>query len=419
MDRINVKDRSIDHRLGTVDIVLTDRHGAPLDGAAVRVRQTRHAFDFGCAGFFFERIANGQGTEADDRLAEDWLGLFNTATLSFYWGQFEPERGHPRTASRMACATWLRDRGVKLKGHPLTWHTEQPKWLTNLPLYEIESELRHRIRREVTDFAGVVDMWDALNESVIAPVFTAEENGITKLTWAKGRIEMIRLSVEEARRANPKAFLLLNDFNLSSAYECLIEGCLEAGITLDAIGLQTHMHQGYLGEEYVSSVLDRFARYGLPLHMTENTLVSGHLMPPEIVDLNDYQVESWPSTPEGEARQADEIVRHYRTIVSHPAAENITYWDFADAEAWLGAPAGFIRADGTRKPSYDALHDLIKGQWWISETETRTDGAGAFGLCGFAGEYEIDVLGDDGRVACTIPFSLSRRERGVRTFTVA
>ena len=29
-------------------------------------------------------------------------------------------------------------------------------------------------------------------------------------------------------------------------------------------------------------------------------------MPPEIVDLNDYQVESWPSTPEGEARQADE-----------------------------------------------------------------------------------------------------------------
>ena len=40
-------------------------------------------------------------------------------------------------------------------------------------------------------------------------------------------------------------------------------------------------------------------------------------MPPEIEDLNDYQVESWPSTPEGEQRQADEIVRNYRTLVSH------------------------------------------------------------------------------------------------------
>ena len=65
------------------------------------------------------------------------------------------------------------------------------------------------------------------------------------------------------------------------------------------------MHQGYRGEEYLG-VLDRFARYGLPLHLTETTLVSGDLMPPDIVDLNDYQIAEWPSTPEGEARQADD-----------------------------------------------------------------------------------------------------------------
>ena len=29
-------------------------------------------------------------------------------------------------------------------------------------------------------------------------------------------------------------------------------------------------------------------------------------MPPEIVDLNDYQVTDWPTTPEGEERQARE-----------------------------------------------------------------------------------------------------------------
>ena len=31
--------------------------------------------------------------------------------------------------------------------------------------------------------------------------------------------------------------------------------------------------------------------------MHRSTLLSGHLMPADIVDLNDYQVESWPSTP--------------------------------------------------------------------------------------------------------------------------
>ncbi len=39
-------------------------------------------------------------------------------------------------------------------------------------------------------------------------------------------------------------------------------------------------------------------------------------MPAQVEDLNDHQVEAWPSTPEGEARQADEVVRHYRTLLT-------------------------------------------------------------------------------------------------------
>ncbi len=98
------------------------------------------------------------------------------------------------------------------------------------------------------------------------------------------------MAFEEARAANPNATLLLNDFDMSTAYECLIEGVLEAGIQVDALGLQSHMHQGYWGEEKTLRILERFARFGLPIHLTESTLLSGHLMPPEIEDLNDYQI---------------------------------------------------------------------------------------------------------------------------------
>src|SRR5690606_17780328 len=144
-----------------------------------------------------------------------------------------------------------------------------------------------RIKRDMSEFAGLIDMWDVINEVVIMPVFDKYDNGITRLCREIGRIPMVRIVFDAARHANPHATLLLNDFDMSSAYECLIEGVLEAGIRIDALGLQSHMHQGYWGEEKPLDVLDRFSRYGLPIHFTETTLVSGHLMPPEIVDLND------------------------------------------------------------------------------------------------------------------------------------
>lgn len=379
------------HRIHEAVVTVLDARGEPLAGAEVTVEQTRHAFGFGNIGFDFIGLANGEGNEADERLAELYTGVFNTATLPFYWGRFEPRRGEPDTARLQRTARWFRDRSVALKGHPLVWHTVQPDWLLGLPLDEVERLQRERIRREVHDFDGLIDTWDAINEVVIMPVFDNGDNAITPLARAKGRIAMIRMAFEEARAANPNVKLLLNDFDLSTAYECLIEGVLEAGIPIDAIGLQTHMHQGYWGEDAVLATVDRFARYGLPLHLTETSLVSGHLMPADIVDLNDYQIPEWPSTPEGEERQADELVRHYRSLVAHPSVEAITYWGLTDADAWLGAPIGLVRADGTPKPSYEALRRLIADEWWLSPTTTIADENGRVAVSGFSGDYLVRV----------------------------
>lgn len=379
------------HRIHQAVVTVLDARGEPLAGAAVTVEQNRHAFGFGNIGFDFIGLANGEGNEADERLAELYTGVFNTATLPFYWGRFEPRRGEPDTARLQLTARWFRDRGVALKGHPLVWHTVQPDWLLGLPLDEVERLQRERIRREVHDFDGLIDTWDAINEVVIMPVFDNGDNAITPLARAKGRIAMIRMAFEEARAANPNVKLVLNDFDLSTAYECLIEGVLEAGIPIDAIGLQTHMHQGYWGEDAVLATVDRFARYGLPLHLTETSLVSGHLMPADIVDLNDYQIPEWPSTPEGEERQADELVRHYRSLVAHPSVEAITYWGLTDADAWLGAPIGLVRADGTPKPSYEALRRLIADEWWLSPTTTIADENGRVAVSGFSGDYLVRV----------------------------
>ena len=399
-------DTTLRHRVAEATVTVL-RDGRRLVDRAVDVEQLSHRFAFGNIGFDFLALANderddapanvfgGATVAAAEHLVDLWFGLFNTATLPFYWGGFEPHPGRPDTARLRRAAEWFTDRGARVKGHPLVWHTLAPGWLRDLPTSQVEVAQRSRIRREVSDFADLISTWDAINEAVIMPVFDNEEhrNGITRLCLERGRIATVRLAFEEARAANPSATLLLNDFDMSPAYECLIEGVLEAGIEVDALGLQSHMHQGYWGEEKTLRILERFARYQLPIHFTESTLLSGELMPAHIEDLNDYQVARWPSTPEGEERQADEVLRHYRTLVSHPSVQAITYWGMTDEGSWLGAPVGLVRADGTPKPSYEALRGLIKGEWWLARTPMRTDGAGQVAVSGFLGEYQLSAGG--------------------------
>ena len=404
---------TLPHRFGKVSVTVLDADGHRLSNCEVVVEQRAHAFSFGNIGFDFIPVANeetdpprsafgGASPDRAARITDLWFDLFNTATLPFYWGAFEPQRGQPDTTRLRRAAEWFVDHGCQVKGHPLVWHTLTADWLRDMPTDEVEATVRARIRREVADFADVVRTWDAINEAVIMPVFRNEQhrNAISRLAWERGRIATVRLAFEEARATNPAATLVLNDFDMSPAYECLIEGVLEAGIQVDALGLQSHMHQGYWGEEKMLAILERFSRYGLPIHMTETTLVSGHLMPPEIDDLNDYQISSWPSTSAGEERQADELVRHYRTLLSHPSVQAITYWGLSDDGAWLGAPSGLVRADGTRKPAYDALRGLVKGEWWLPPTRLRTDDAGRVEVRGFLGDYKLHCA--DRTVSLTI-----------------
>jgi GH35 family endo-1,4-beta-xylanase len=389
----------------TADVTLTvcRADGTPLAGHTVEVAQQGHKFSFGCIGFDQIPLANGELTGEKkaqaERYNEKLLHLFNFITLPFYWGRFEPQRGQPDTVRLLNTARWFVERGCQVKGHPLCWHTVTADWLLSLSTDEIIRVQLDRIHRDVADFRGLIDSWDVINEVVIMPIFDKYDNGITRMCQQLGRIGIIRAVFEAARSTNPGATLLLNDFDTSIAYEILIEGCLEAGIKIDAIGIQSHMHQGYWGVEKTQRVLERYTHFGLPIHFTESSLVSGQIMPPEIVDLNDYQVAEWPSTPEGEARQAEEVVTHFKTLLAHPLVEAITWWGLVDG-GWLKAPSGLIRQDYSSKPAYEALANLIKGDWWLPPTTMVTDGEGRLRFTGFLGDYALTLDGT------SVPFSL-------------
>lgn len=384
------------HRKGSKTLKLLGYDNEPIKNAAVTIRQTKMDFLFGCSEFSCVALANGELEGNEEAAAKSkfdkFFELFNYATLPFYWGRFEPVKGKPDTERLKKAAEWMISKGITLKGHPLCWHTVTAPWLLDMTNKDILQTQINRIRRDVTDFEGFIDIWDVVNEAVIMPIFDKYDNGITRICKDLGRIRLVREMFQAAKKANPNAILLLNDFETSESYDILIEGCLEAGIPIDAIGIQSHMHQGYWGIEKTQEILERFSRFQLPIHFTENTIVSGHIMPREIKDLNDYKVNDWPTTEEGEHRQAKEIVEHSETLFAHKQVESITWWNFIDG-GWLGAPAGFLRKDGTAKPVAEAMQKVIREDWMTAAFDTVTDENGNVEVNGFYGTYEAECKG--------------------------
>ncbi len=389
------------HRRSAARVRILDPDGSPAAFQKVRIDQTSHRFLFGCGAFDTVRLMQTQDEKEQAFLRErmkKWLALFNYGTLPFYWGRYEPVEGRLAFRETMAAAKWLQQRGVRVKGHPLCWHTVCAPWLLKYCNDEIMLKQLERIRREVTAYRGVIDMWDVINEVVIMPVFDRYDNAVTRICRDKGRIGLVKAVFDAARESNPGATLLINDFNTGEMYADLISELLDAGVGISAIGIQSHQHQGYWGVEKLAGVLDRFSVFGLPIHFTENTLVSGDIMPAHIVDLNDWQVDSWPSTPEGEARQAREITEMYSVLFAHPLVEAITTWDFNDG-CWLKAPSGFVHEDNSEKPSWYALKKLIREDWETHLCLTA-DADGCISFTGFKGDYLLQT--DRGSAALSL-----------------
>lgn len=389
----------IEERKAKTAVRLTDRNGKVLPKTEVKYSLKNHEFLFGCGAFDFVTYADLKNKPQTDpkvlqffgERTKKWLEVFNYATLPFYWGTFEPNEGEPLTQNRIEAAKLLKENGVTLKGHPLCWHTVCADWLLKYDNKTILQKQLNRIQREVSNFKGIIDKWDVINEVVIMPVFDRYDNAVTRLCKELGQVGIVKTMFDQCIKYNPGATLLLNDFNMSPKYEDLIKRCLDGGVRIDAIGLQSHQHQGYWGLEKTEEILSRFEKFGLPIHFTENTLVSGPLVPAYIEDLNDWHYNDDDSKPEFEERQKAELQEMLTNVFeNHPLVKAFTIWDFTDG-AWLNAPSGVLRRDNSEKPVYDMLKNLIKNQWHSAGT-AKSDANGNITIEGFKGVYQLETM---------------------------
>ncbi|MBQ2624647.1 MAG: endo-1,4-beta-xylanase [Kiritimatiellae bacterium] len=135
---------------------------AAPDGTEVKAAQITHAFFFGAHIFNFDQLGKKEWNDRYKALYDQENGLFNSATVAFYWRTLEPYPNAPRFAAGYedseeywcreyaidpeGCKakphwrrpavdpviSFLKTRRVRIHGHPLVWGNNEwhtPTWL--------------------------------------------------------------------------------------------------------------------------------------------------------------------------------------------------------------------------------------------------------------------------------------------------
>jgi len=370
-----------EHRTADAQLQFVDRAGKPLPTLTADVRLVRHEFKLGANAFRLFAIDDPALQQAyDDRYA----ALLNYATLPFYWGGYEPKPGETQARRLAQMADWCAQHHVAAKGHPLAWHEVFPAWANAMDDAQVLARLEARVKEIVYRFQGRIDIWDVVNEATVSHRF---ENAVGRWIKANGAARCVGEAIRWAHSGNPHATLLYNDFNVSPDFEKLVDGLREQDAPVHTLGIQSHMHKGTWTLERLWEVCETYARFNLPLHFTEATVLSGE--PKKDDDWHTRRTD-WHSTPEGEARQADYGEQFYTVLFSHPAVEAITWWDFSDNGSWQGAPAGLIRTNMSPKPLYDRLLAAFHTRWATNARVTADASGSATARCYF-GDHEVQA----------------------------
>lgn len=375
-------------------------------GETVTVRLRRHHFRFGCNLFMLDEIPDDP--RKNDVYKEKLAEFFNMATLPFYWDATEPEEGKTRYAADSEkmyrrppidlCMDFCRRHDMEPREHALCYDYFYPKWLWDQPDAEVKRHIEKRMQEISRRYADSIPTIEVTNE----------------LFWERGRTafysspDYVDFCFRMAEKYFPDNTLCINDWTALweqpgtpwDPYAANIAWELQRGGRIDAIGLQYHVF--HRAEEYFDRtrklydlprlfrILDNYARFGLPIQITEVT------------------IPAFTDRQEDEESQADVLERLYSLWFSYPNVTQIVYWNLADGYAAFTTPGnmtdgenyyrgGLLRFDMSEKPAFRRLRHLITEVWTTNETVTA-DAQGEAHFRGFYGDYDVTRAGVTTRV---------------------
>jgi len=389
------------YRKGYGKITVKNSNGEVVPGAKISLTQKDHEFKFGANIFMLDEFETEEKNKAYREL---FRSTFNMATLPFYWNATEPEKGKTRYAKDSEkmyrrppidlCMEYCEENGIEPREHGLAYMGFFPKWLKYANEFEAKCALENRYKEISERYGHRIPTIEVTNEM--------------EWPWASAKAsfynspDFIEWCFKTAEKYFPCNTLCINERGIlaweekarvTDKYFAYIEAAMSKGARIDAIGAQFHSY--FKPEEEVAKSrvrydvaamyrhLDMYGSLGKPIHLTE-------------VSLPSYTYDE-----EDEAIQAELLEKLYSIWFSHPAVEQIVYWNLVDGyahKAQIGDmsageniyKAGLVRFDMTPKPAFHKLNELIRKKWHTeTETETAEDGIARFR--GFYGNYKAVV----------------------------
>jgi endo-1,4-beta-xylanase len=354
------------YRKSDLTVRVVDRAGKPVGGVQVHVQMQRHAFGFGT--FLEYEVMTSAGPDAD-KLREWTLKMFNRCTTPIYWADWG--WANPDVRERyLQCAGWAAENNLPTRGHCIIY----PGW-EFLPsavrrLEKDPAALRQRLLVQVVEVTEATRPFRFTEYDVCNELRHLKEiHGLLGRDAVTEWFRTARAHAPESRMAmNENTILTRDGFTKAEQdnYAEWIQYLIDNGQAPDVIGMQGHFGDAVTNPETVVEILDRFAKFGKAIQITEFDLIT--------------------RDEHGQARYTRDFLT---AIFSHPATDAFTMWGFWEGKMWqpLGA---MIRKDWTLKPNGQAWMDLVLGEWW-TDVAGATGEDGSFATRGFLGDYSIVV----------------------------
>ncbi|MEK6921124.1 MAG: endo-1,4-beta-xylanase [Nanoarchaeota archaeon] len=265
----------------------------------------------------------------------------------------QPNRGNFDFADADALVEFAEQNRMKVRGHTLAWHLQQPNWFTkiNFSREEMSELLHNHVRVEAEHYRGKIYAWDVLNEAVLGDGSLRQNNYLN----AMGQ-EYIEKIFRWAHEADNTARLFYNDYGCESinaksdAIYNLLKRLLDRDVPLHGIGFQMHLNQ-IPNYPSIEKNMKRFSELGLEIHITEMDFQVY-----KIIGTNDQKL----------SKQADVYRRIMRMCLENPRCKAFVVWGISDCNYWmpeynrhLDAPLLFD-TNYKPKPAYYALLEELK-----------------------------------------------------------
>ncbi|MEV4514276.1 endo-1,4-beta-xylanase [Dactylosporangium sp. NPDC049525] len=246
----------------------------------------------------------------------------------------EPQRGQFSFSSGDQIYNWATQRGMKVRGHTLAWHSQQPGWMQSLSGSNLRQAMIDHINGVMGHYKGKLAYWDVVNEAL-------NEDGSRRQSNLQGTgNDWIEVAFRTARNADPAAKLCYNDYNVENwsygktqGMYNMVRDFKSRGVPIDCVGLQTHFTGGSSLPGNFQTTLSSFAALGVDVALTE-------------VDVTNASTSQYAGLTQA--------------CINVPRCVGITVWGVRDSDSWRSGESPLLfDGGGNKKAAYNSVLNVL------------------------------------------------------------